>query len=81
MLKILFFHFRVSNSNLKNIKLHFELLTQSLLTLEIQFFLCPVPREGHQEKTSRFIWSPSKSNQLYIMIVIVLSLFFLSLIY
>ena len=51
MVKLLFIHFRVTNSNLKNIKLNFQLLTQSRLILEI---LCPVPFEGHQEKTSLF---------------------------
>ena len=52
MVKLLFFQFRFTNSNLKNIKLHFELLAQSRLILGIQFFLCPVPLEHYQEKTS-----------------------------
>ena len=68
MLKLLFLHFRVINSNSKNIKLHFELLTQSRLILEIQFYLCPVPCEGHREKSSLFFRSPTKSNHLYTMI-------------
>ena len=34
MVKILFFHFRVTSSNLKNIKLHFELLIQAQLILK-----------------------------------------------
>ena len=49
MVKLLFFLFRVTNSNLKNIKLHFEFRIQSWLTLEIQFYFCPVLLEGHQE--------------------------------
>ena len=59
MVKVLFFHFRVTNLNLKNIKLHFELLTQSRVILEIQFYFCPVPRKGHREKTSLIFWSPT----------------------
>ena len=51
-----FFHFRVANSNLKNVKLHFELLTQPLLILEIQLYLSPVLSEGYQEKTSPFFF-------------------------
>ena len=50
MVTLLFFHFRITNSNLKNINLHFELLTQSRLLLEIQFYLCPVLLEGPQKK-------------------------------
>ena len=60
MVKLLFFHFQVTNSNLKNIKLHFELLIQSRFILEIQFYLCPVPIECHQEKPSLFFWSRTK---------------------
>ena len=67
MVKLSFLHFRVTNLNLKNIKLHFELLTQSWLILVIQFYLCAVPLEGHQKKTSQFFWSPTKSNYLYII--------------
>ena len=52
MVKLLFFHFQVTNANLENIELHFELLTQSWLILEIQFYLCPVPLEDHQEQTN-----------------------------
>ena len=55
MVKLLFFYFRVTISNLKNIKLYFELLTHSRLILEIQFYLCPVPFQGHQEKTTFFL--------------------------
>ena len=49
-------------------KLRFELVTQSWLILEIQFYLCPVPLKGYQENTSLFFWSPTKSNYLYIII-------------
>ena len=66
--KLLFFHFGVSNWTWKNIKLHFELLARSRMTLEIQFYLCPVHLEVHQEKKSLFIWSPTKNNYLYIII-------------
>ena len=52
MVKLLFFHFQVTNASLENVELHFELLTQSWLILEIQFYLCPVPLEDHQEKTN-----------------------------
>ena len=58
MVKILFFHFLVTNLTLKNIKLHLGLLTQSQLIMEIQFYLCPVPHEGHQEKTSLVFGHP-----------------------
>ena len=68
VIKLLFFRFGVTNSNLKCIKLHFKLLTQSRLILEIQFYPCPVPLEGHREKTSQFFWSPTKPNYLYIII-------------
>ena len=68
MVKLLFLDFRVTNSNLKNTKLHFELLTQSVLILEIQFYLCPVQLECHQEKISLFFWLPTKQNHLYITI-------------
>ena len=54
MVKLLFFHFRVTNWNFKSIKLHFDLLIQ----LQIQFYLCPVPLEDHQEKTSLFFDHP-----------------------
>ena len=64
MLKLLFSHFRVTSLKLKNIKLHFELLAQSRLILEIQFYLFKV----HQRKTSPFFWSPTKSSNLYIVI-------------
>ena len=64
MVKLLFIHFRVTNSNLKNIKLHFELLTQSMLILEIVF---PVLFECYQEKTSLFFRSTTTSNYLYII--------------
>ena len=39
MVKLLFIYFRVTNSNLKNIKLPFELLTNSRFILDIQFYL------------------------------------------
>ena len=68
MVKHLFCHFWVTNSNLINIKLHFELVTQSRLILKIQFYLCPVPLEGYQENISLFSWLPIKSNYLYIII-------------
>ena len=68
MVKLSFFHIRDTNSNLKIIKLHFELLTRSRLILKIQFYLCPVPLGGDQEKTSLFFWSLAKSNYLYIII-------------
>ena len=48
------FYFGVKKKNLKNIKLHFELLTKYRLILEIQFYICPVPREFHQGKPSLF---------------------------
>ena len=60
MVELLIFQFRGTNSNLKNIKLNFELLSQYRLRMEIQFYLCPVPREVHQGKTSLFFWSPTK---------------------
>ena len=60
MVKLLLLHFRGINSNLKIIKLHFELLTKSRLISEIQINRCAVPRERHQEKTSLFFWSPTK---------------------
>ena len=78
MVKLLFFHFRVTNSNLKNIKLHYELLSQSRLMLEIQFYLCAVPLQDHQEKTSLFFWSPTKKVIVRSKSVIVLSFCFLS---
>ena len=68
MVKLLFFRFQVTNSNLKNIKLHFELLTQARLILEIRFYVCPVPLEGHQNKPSLYFWSPTKPNYLYTII-------------
>ena len=64
MVKLLFSHFRVTSLKLKNIKLHFELLAQSRLILEIQFYHFKV----HQRKTSPFFWSPTKSSNLYIVI-------------
>ena len=60
MVKLQFFQFRVTNLNLKNIKLHNELLTQFRLILEIQFYLCPVPLEGYQEKMNLIFWSRTK---------------------
>ena len=57
MVKLLFSFFQVTNSNLKNIKLDFELLTYPHLILEIKFYLCPVTFDGHKEKTSLFFWS------------------------
>ena len=66
MVKLLFFYFRVTNSNLKNIKWDFEL--QFRLMLEIQFYFCHVPPGDHQEKTSLYFWSFTKSNYyLYII--------------
>ena len=38
------------------------------MILEIQSFLCHVTLEGHQEKTSLSLKSPTKSNYLYIII-------------
>ena len=60
MVKLLFSFFQVTNSNLKNIKLEFELLTYPRLILEIKFYLCPVTFEGHKKKTSLFFWSSTK---------------------
>ena len=60
MSKSFILHCWVTKSNFKNIKLHFELLTQSRLILEIQLSLCLVPLEGHQEKTSSFFWTLNK---------------------
>ena len=45
MVKLIFFQFRVTD-------LHFEL--QFRLVLEIQFYLCPVPFGGYQEKLVHF---------------------------
>ena len=61
MIKFLFFQFRITYLNLKNIELHFELLTQSRLMLEIQFYFCPLHLDVHQSKTSPFVWSPTIS--------------------
>ena len=52
MVQLLFFHFRVANLNLKNIKLHFELLALSRPILETLFYPCPMALHGHQEKNS-----------------------------
>ena len=52
--KHLFNHFRIFNLNLKNIKLHFGLLTRPRLILETQLHPWPIPLWGHQEKTSLF---------------------------
>ena len=68
MVKILFFHFRVINSNLKSIKLHFELLTKFRLKLKIQFYLCPVPLEGHRKELVCFFGHPLKL--IYLCIII-----------
>ena len=68
MVKLLFFHFWVTNLNLKNVKLHFELLSQYRMISEIRFYLWLVQRKVYQEKTSLFFWSPSKLNYLYIII-------------
>ena len=65
MVKPLFSHFRVTNSNLRNIKLHFKLLILSRLVLEIQFYLCPVPLGDHREKTSLFFGQPLKQLSLH----------------
>ena len=64
MVQLLFFHFRVTNSKLKNTKLHFELPALSRLILKTQF----LPLGGHQGKTSLFFRSLTKSNYLYIII-------------
>ena len=45
MVKLLFFHFWVTNLNLKNVKLHFELLTQYRMISEIRFYLWLVQRK------------------------------------
>ena len=66
MLKFCFCTFELLTQ--KNIKLHFELLTQSQLILEIRFYFCRAPLEGHQEKTSPFFCSPTKWNYIYIII-------------
>ena len=47
---------------MKNIKLHFELLTQSWLVLQTQFYPCSLLFKDHQDKTSPFFWLPAKSN-------------------
>ena len=60
MVKLSFFHFRVTNSKLKNIKLHIELLIQFWLILYNQFYLCHLPLEDHQEKASLFFWWRTK---------------------
>ena len=52
MTKLLFFHFQVTNSNLENIKLHFELLTQSQFILETQIYLYLTCIESHQQEAS-----------------------------
>ena len=54
--------FWVNNWNLKNIKLNFELLARSRMLLETLFYSWPIPLERHQEKTSLFFRSPTKSN-------------------
>ena len=68
MVKLLFFHSWVTNLNLKNVKLHFELLTQYRMISEIRFSLWLVQCKVYQEKTSLFFWSPSKLSYLYIII-------------
>ena len=55
VVKLLLFHVQITNSKLKSIILHCELLTQSRLILEIQLYFCNVPFEGHQDKTSVFV--------------------------
>ena len=67
MIKFLFFQFRITYLNLKNIELHFELLTQSRLMLEIQFYFCPLHLDVHQGKTTLF-GHPLYRNYLYIII-------------
>ena len=52
MVKLLFFRFLVTKSNLKNIKKHFQL--QVCLILEVEIYLFPVPLRGHQEKLAYF---------------------------
>ena len=49
MIKLLFFQFRVTNSNLEKYKLHFQLLTRSWMILKAYFYSCSVPLEGNQE--------------------------------
>ena len=68
MVKLLFFHSWVTNLSLKNVKLHFELLTQYRMISEIRFSLWLVQCKVYQEKTSLFFWSPSKLSYLYIII-------------
>ena len=68
MVKLLFFHSWVTNLNLKNVKLHFELLTQYRMISEIRFSLWLVQCKVYQEKTSLFFWSPSKLSYLDIII-------------
>ena len=67
MIRFLFLLFRVTSLNLKNIKLFFELLIYSQPILKIQFFLCTVPFEGHQVKTSLCFWQPTRSCYPYII--------------
>ena len=56
MVKLLFFHFRVTNWNLKDITLR---VTNPIpADLEIQFYLCPVPHEFHQGKLVYFCGHP-----------------------
>ena len=68
MVKLLFFHSWVTNLSLKNVKLHFELLTQYRMISEIRFSLWLVQCKVYQEKTSLFFWSPSKLSYLDIII-------------
>ena len=69
MVNFFILYFRFTNSNLRKIELHFELLTQSQMILEIQFYFRPAPFESHHEKTFLFFGHPNKSNYLYIKII------------
>ena len=70
---------------MKNIKLHFELLTKSPLILEILFYLFPIPLEEHQEKTSLifffFFGDPLKKISLHYNQILLSAFVFLSCIY
>ena len=61
-------NFRVSDSNLKYIKLHFELLTRSQLISGTQFYPCFIPIKYHQQETSLSFWSLAKLSYPYIKI-------------
>ena len=81
MLKNKKIHVWVTNSKLENNNFHcellirwlnfyfstFELLTWSLLILEIQLYLCNIPFGDHQEKTNPFFWLHTESNYLNII--------------